>query len=552
MTPSRLARQLLVALADLVHPHGRIDSDRTVECYLSAWRAFAASLTEVGFTGGVEQLSRSLLVEVWMRSVHRTESYTRIMLRRYDDLHGVMDIDVRRLIDGRMFNANPRHTRNTLPPYTESEWSRLISAARASIEPSIKGHRRALAQAESGANPRVSGWSEATIQWMLLHGGPDTSQVLGQTVRRCRNRPGAVPANLYPGGIVEALSGLFPTGEVVKAYQILFGAYCGIVPDGLADLGLGDIEWAGDSTVLLDYVKGRTARETLTLPPRATRLLEQWLEHSSVTRRHAPAALRSRLWVRFLPTGHDRWASGPVASNEKWVRRAGLLDDSGAALRLHAHRVRTTFESLKDRRRWRGSPRATIDPNHSPQVEGDHYLQVATPAQKDAVEDIIAGAQHDLVRRAQPPTMSDTEDVAQFVERYPELVERWLLDDEVLAELLAGERDVFTAACADQLAGLHGPAGKPCPARPWVCLLCPLAVFAPRHLPNLFRLKAFFARQWAQMPAPQFMAVFGPHAQRLDQVLGSPVFTARDLESAALRVDGTDRELPLHPEEFTR
>ncbi|MGC5345660.1 hypothetical protein ACPXCE_17270 [Streptomyces sp. DT24] len=76
----------------------------------------------------------------------------------------------------------------------------------------------------------------------------------------------------------------------------------------------------------------------------------------------------------------------------------------------------------------------------------------------------------------------------------------------MVGELIGGERDVFTAACADQMSGLHGPKGKPCPARPWVCLLCPLAVFAPRHAANLLRLKAFFSRQWQQMPAAQFMA----------------------------------------------
>ena len=71
---------------------------------------------------------------------------------------------------------------------------------------------------------------------------------------------------------------------------------------------------------------------------------------------------------------------------------------------------------------------------------------------------------------------------------------------------------MFIAACADQLSGLHGPKGKPCPARPWVCLLCPLAVFTPRHAANMLRLKAFFARQWLQMPSAHFMAVFGPYA----------------------------------------
>ncbi len=63
------------------------------------------------------------------------------------------------------------------------------------------------------------------------------------------------------------------------------------------------------------------------------------------------------------------------------------------------------------------------------------------------------------------------------------------MDDTAIAELTGGTRDVFAAARADPLSGLHGPPGKPCPARPWVCLLCPLAVFTPRHAANLLRLK---------------------------------------------------------------
>ncbi|HXL16493.1 MAG TPA: hypothetical protein VN961_03120, partial [Streptosporangiaceae bacterium] len=113
-----------------------------------------------------------------------------------------------------------------------------------------------------------------------------------------------------------------------------------------------------------------------------------------------------------------------------------------------------------------------------------------------------------------------------------------------------GTRDVFVAACADQLSGLHGPKGKPCPARPWVCLLCPLAVFAPRHAPNLLRLKLFFSRQWQQMPAAQFMAVFGPYSQRIGHVLDR--YDDAVLAEALHRVGDHDDELPLRPEEATR
>ena len=62
------------------------------------------------------------------------------------------------------------------------------------------------------------------------------------------------------------------------SYRLLFGVYSGIVPDGVDDLVTGDIDWAGDSSVLLSYVKRRTAAESLNLPRRAVRLLEQWLD----------------------------------------------------------------------------------------------------------------------------------------------------------------------------------------------------------------------------------------------------------------------------------
>jgi hypothetical protein len=141
------------------------------------------------------------------------------------------------------------------------------------------------------------------------------------------------------------------------------------------------------------------------------------------------------------------------------------------------------------------------------------------------------------------------EDAAALVEGYPQLLAVMKLDEGVLAELVGGARDVFTAACADQLAGLHEPAGKPCPARPWVCLLCPLAVFAPRHAVNLLRLKAFFSRQWQQMPAAQFMTVFGPYAARIDQILDR--FDPAELAAAAASVTDSDDEIPLRPEELT-
>ena len=92
------------------------------------------------------------------------------------------------------------------------------------------------------------------------------------------------------GGFHDAVTGAFPHLDTLIAYRLLFGIYSGIVPDGIADLVTGDIDWAGDSTILLSYVKGRTAAESLNLPRRAVRLLEQWLAHSALLRSLRSAA----------------------------------------------------------------------------------------------------------------------------------------------------------------------------------------------------------------------------------------------------------------------
>ena len=296
---------------------------------------------------------------------------------------------------------------------------------------------------------------------------------------------------LLSKGFREAYPELFPQASTVIAYQLLFGAYTGIVPDGVDALGVADVDWAGDASILLSYVKGRTTRESLVLSKQAVRLLEQWLEHSDLLRGFAAAELRGELWLRHRPNTAGRMEACRVSdiTLRAWAARLGLTDDSGQPLAIHRQRIRTTFHTRRDRRAWHGSGRATIDPNHSPQVEGDNYLTAATAAQRHAVETIIEDAQADLLRRARPPMVVAQEDVVALVRDYPGTISALALDDTVIAELVGGERDVFTAACADQLSGMHGPKGKPCPARPWVCLLCPLAVFAPRHATNLLQVE---------------------------------------------------------------
>lgn len=550
-----LAVQLMRALADLVKPHGDLDSPDSVRGYLVSIRFLLRDLVEHGFGGTAENLSRPVLAKALMALKQgRHESPVRILLRRLDDLEHVFPADVRRFVDGRNFYARPAEDRNPLVPYSEREWADLISVCDGITGTAYKAFKAALGEAEQGQDVTVGGWSRQNVQWTLRHRGPE-----GTLPLRVRGQYAAVRqlTKVYPGAGNEAVAALFPGPGVVFAYRILFGTRTGIVADGIAGLGLGDIDWAGDKTALVDYIKGRTAKESLTLSRSAVRLLERWLEHSAVLREFAPAELRGRLWLRFNPSGTYKWSAGrfPKPDEGNWYERNGLVDAEGNPFLIHGPRIRTTFEASKDRRIWQSTSRARIDPNHTPAVEGAHYVAHQTPTQKAATEAIIESAQSDLIRRSQHPlVIKNDDDLVMFLEGFPAEAARLGLDDAALAELIGGERDVFAAACGDQLSGLHGPVGKACPARPWICMLCPLALFAPRHLPNLMRLRAFFTRQWQQTPAAAFMAHFGPYAQRLDDLLSqqSNYFTEAALRDAAGQVADTDHELPLRPEELTQ
>ncbi|WP_338484602.1 hypothetical protein VM636_13835 [Streptomyces sp. SCSIO 75703] len=549
-----LARELLHGLADLVHPHGDVDQENTLAGYLGGVRTLTNGLAELGFTGGAAELTRSQLAEHWISGKHRPvdEGRARAMLRRLDDLHGVLRPDVRELVDGRRFVSKRRRDQKFIQPYSEAEWSGLSQVCRTVVKESYAAHQLAVKTAQSGQDPRVGGWTDANLLWLYAEVGPVAAAPFAAW---SVDHPSGLSQSRFPWRRSYEAAKLFPSVDVVIGYRLLFGIYTGIVPDGLDDLGLGDVDWAGDKTILLDYLKGRTAAESRTLTTRATRLLQQWIDHTELSRRFAPPEARDALWVRYDTHGAGPWTTRPARGTtiRKWVTDKGLAGDDGEPLALHMHRIRTTYDSMRDRRAWTGSRRATMDPNRSPQAEGDHYLGAGTPKQRELVDEIIAEAQNDMLKRAEPPVVLADDDVVELIRDYPQKVAALGLDDASLAALVGGERDVFTAACGDQLSGLHGPKGKPCPARPWVCLLCPLALFTPRHLPNLMRLRAFFARQWDQMPQADFMGVFGRYDQRLAEILTPDAhFTSQALLAAAAQVADYDAELPLRPEEGTR
>ncbi|MEH0513420.1 hypothetical protein QBC31_22360 [Streptomyces sp. B21-079] len=550
-TPNpRLASELAQGLVQLIHPLGDVKRRNTATQYCVSVRRLVAALSEAGFNGGVADLRKRHLLTYWIATTGSHVARTKMLLKGCGEQ---VDAELRAYAEGRAVKRPP--TSRPLAPYSEGEWRAIESQLRDLVRGLLNTHREAIALARLGPNPQGCGMNPQNLAYLLLERGPLTVAGMANALGVRRYLLEEAKTDLIP--LREAL---YPSVHDAFTVRMLFGVYSGVVPDGIHGVRLDDITWAGSRTVLMAYDKHRRGVESVNLASRAVRLLEAWLELSGPLRRKAPDKTAGALWIfRSWRSAGSRYTEEifrilsteevPKSGNKpraRLSRRLGLRTDTGAPLLLHGGRVRTTYHNVLANKGWTG--RTTIDPNHSAAVEGDHYTSTLTPAQTDAVESVIEDAQADLLRRARPPLVLSDEQAARFAADHPEEIARLGLDEGAVAELLGGEMDVFTATCSNQMAGEHGPAGKPCPARPWVCLLCPLAVFLPRHAANLLRLRAYFARQSRRMTTEQFLTIFGPYADRLDRNI-LPRFAPGLLEAAGMEVHDTDDELPLRPEE---
>jgi hypothetical protein len=540
----QLAADLAVGLVAATHPHGPIRTRSVARQYMTTMRRMARDLGDWGVTGGLADLPPGTLVQYWLTCDYHRERRIRVVLNAFQETAGGLDPGIRRHLAGRRINKAGKSQPNR--PYSDGEWRRLEAACTGQIAAARRAHRLALEAAAHGADPSLRGVTFDNLAWLWLRAGPAEA-------RRVAERLDTGHAGAGRAQVVAVEAALFPATDTAFAYLTLFAMRTGIVPDGIDALKLDGITRASANTVLLSYRKGRTGGEVLNLPRDAVRLLDRWLEHSAPLREHA-GELAGQLWIhvgRGGGAGKGRIFARPRSQGRRraWMGSSGLLGDDGQPLPVHGGRVRATYHHRRDRAAWTG--RTTIDPNHSARVEGDHYLSSHTPAQLDALEGVIEQAQGDVRRKAAPPVVISSEDAAAFAAAFPRLAGDAGLDAATIQALLSGEQDVFVAACGSPLNSPHAPAGTLCPARPWVCLLCPLAAFAPRHLPNLLRLKEYFSRQAQQMTTAQFLRIFGPYTARLDEDI-LPRFGLAAIDAATRQRAETSAFLPLHLEEQPR
>jgi hypothetical protein len=296
----RLADDLARGLPLLTHPLGGIAARKTAVAYASALRCMVRELADAGFAGGAADLTRAALVEYWLSATAFREALTRGLLAGYDTATGQLDDAVRAHLQGRALKTKPAYS--ALAPYTEREWATLIDRCQRVIDDAWTARRAMLLAAEDGTNPAAGGLSDRNLAWLLVRRGPRSRMQVAQLAGLSRHL-------VARSNLAEVTRALFPTTDVAFAYVLLFGAYTGIVPDGIADLGVEDIDWAGDATILLDYVKGRTGPDRRNAPPPST--------NDDPIRTHGPFP-DARLGCGDVP---GRWVSGRVVLISRLARR---------------------------------------------------------------------------------------------------------------------------------------------------------------------------------------------------------------------------------------
>src|SRR5574341_1058729 len=198
----RLARDLLVGLVELIHPHGSVDAAGSVQHYVRAIRHMVRVVAGRGFAGGAGELRRATLVEYWMGASGGKEACTRRMLHGFDQATGGLAAPARELVAGRAYNPQPY--RRALPPYPEAEWARLTRTCQSITDAAFAAHRDALADAATGQDPRSGGWSLRNLRWLLARTGPLSTRALAQqlgcSMQAIRERDGfyQAGAELFP------------------------------------------------------------------------------------------------------------------------------------------------------------------------------------------------------------------------------------------------------------------------------------------------------------------------------------------------------------------
>jgi hypothetical protein len=194
----------------------------------------------------------------------------------------------------------------------------------------------------------------------------------------------------------------------------------------------------------------------------ATEMARQTLELSG------RATDRLLVWRRAYPSRRERFALGMPHDSDTF-----LHDGDGAPVKVSLRRLRRTVQVLVRK-----------EPAQNSQETHESVYVLRDPATRDEARKVVAQGLVDAVDQARVMVKMRVvlgDDADHLIE---------LSDDPELAKAIDnGDLDTATGACTDFTNSPFTGPGLPCTASFLLCLACPNAVAARRHLPRLVYLR---------------------------------------------------------------
>ena len=540
-----LVRELLEGVVVMCSPNGAVKSRWTAFTMTANLRSASRALHCVGFTGGIGDLRSGHLLAVC--SKQDVETILRPTLRAYDELHpGRLHVSVRRFLDAPWLSG-PRHS-EPVPPYSKDEEEQIRERCKGSIIAVEQRVARAHGEAATGGpyTPATAS-SRAHLLWTLDQEGPLCLEEVGQRLGRSMYYYQSIDDAQRPSRLARTL---WPSAVDLVPYRTLFGLETGIVPEGIANLRVDDLQRVNRREVIIRWEKQRGGgRESDRFGGVGEwspgRIFERAVEITAGPRRFAGRDEKPFLWIA-IDAGKSRMyriAHG-MEAKYRWLESTGLSTPE-TPFELDWRRLRKTFYRRLDER-FGGAIPSVAGINQSERVAAERYLAVTQPT--EFLERVVEEAYADALRRvehAPRPTVLTAPDVERLSTDHAQAASELGVAEAESVRLLTGQRDVFACACKDYYNSPYGEPGSACPAAVWTCLFCALAVITPAKLPTLLRLCDHIDAQRREMPADEWTAMYGATWHQLHANI-LPRYPEAVIQAARVKADAAVLYLPPH------